>query len=49
MSLVLMGMNGRDVGGRLIAGRFGYSGLLAMTDKILEILNSAHRNECDAE
>ena len=48
MSLVVMGMNCGDIGCRLIAGWLGCSGLLAMADEVLEILNSTHCSNCYA-
>ncbi len=48
MSLLLVGVDWRDIGGRLISRWLGYSGLFAMTDEIFEVLYRAHRCGCAA-
>lgn len=42
MVFLLLCMHWREAGRRLVAGSVGASGLLAMTDKVFEVLNGAH-------
>ena len=46
--LLLMGMNGGDIGGGLIARWLGCPGLLPMANEILQVLNGGHCNNCAA-
>lgn len=45
ISLLLMGVDWRDIGGRLISRRLGHSGLFTVTDEVFEVLYRAHT--CD--
>ncbi len=42
---LLLSVNGRDIRRRLVARRFSYPGLLAVTYEVLEVLDGAHLSQ----